>query len=192
MSICLEGKSCSGKDSVANELCQMGYKRAITYTTRPKRIGEVNDRDYHFISEGTFLNMIKENKFLEYKKYKTKEGIWYYGSCLEDVISGRKVIILTPDGAKKLKEKIPDISLIFLNTSNKEIKKRMKNRMKLSGENKKELKRRYKSDKKDFKKVDADFVIFTDGKTPNNIATTCVVMDYLAKKHNERSDGKYE
>ena len=185
--ICIEGKSCSGKDTIVNKLIQVGYTRAITYTTRPPRIGEIDGREYHFISEKKFLEMVKENKFLEYKKYETKNGIWYYGSCLSDIKGDKKVIILTPDGAKKLKEQCPEISTIFLNTSNKEIKKRMKKRMKISGENKKEIKRRYKSDKKDFKNVDADFIIFTDDKTPNDIAKTCIVMDYLAKKHNERS-----
>lgn len=59
--ICIEGKSCSGKDTIVNILIQMGYTRAITYTTRPPRIGEIDGREYHFISEKKFLEMVKEN-----------------------------------------------------------------------------------------------------------------------------------
>ncbi len=182
MSICIVGKSNSGKDTVVKELCNIGYTKAITYTTRPPRIGEIIGKDYNFISENEFIDMINNNKFLEYRKYNTKNGEWYYGSCLEDIIGENKVIILTPDGAKKLKEKV-NIATIYLQTSNKEIKRRMKNRIKSSGENKKELKRRYKADKKDFKHIEVDFIIQTDDKTPNEVAKTCISMDYLYKKH---------
>ena len=52
MIIVLVGKTASGKTTVANELCKHhGYKRIVTYTTRPMRKNEVQDVDYHFISD---------------------------------------------------------------------------------------------------------------------------------------------
>ena len=48
----LMGKSCSGKDTIANELVNKhGYESLVSYTTRPMRDGEIQDQTYHFISE---------------------------------------------------------------------------------------------------------------------------------------------
>lgn len=41
----------------------------VSYTTRPKRIGEVDGIDYHFITEDDFFNKQKENFFAEVKSY---------------------------------------------------------------------------------------------------------------------------
>lgn len=55
----LMGKSCSGKDTIANELVnKYGYESFVSYTTRPMRDGEVQDQTYHFISEDEFINKI--------------------------------------------------------------------------------------------------------------------------------------
>ena len=59
MSICLVGKSCSGKDTIARELVKLGYERILTYTTRPQRPSELDGVDYHFITENEFKDMIK-------------------------------------------------------------------------------------------------------------------------------------
>ena len=69
MSICLIGKSCSGKDTVTKELISMGYEKIITYTTRPQRNGEIDGIHYHFISEKLFKKMIEdiELSFLKFK-----------------------------------------------------------------------------------------------------------------------------
>lgn len=43
MIVVLLGKTSSGKDTVCNQLIQKGYKKLVTYTTRPMRPGEVQD-----------------------------------------------------------------------------------------------------------------------------------------------------
>ena len=69
MIIVLVGKTASGKTTVANELCKNhGYKRIITYTTRPMRENEIQDVDYHFISDEQFNEMVENNEFTEYKR----------------------------------------------------------------------------------------------------------------------------
>lgn len=52
--IILCGKSGSGKDTVGKELVDMGYKRVVTYTTRPMRPGELDGHQYHFVSVDKF------------------------------------------------------------------------------------------------------------------------------------------
>ena len=66
----LMGKSCSGKDTITNELINKhGYEKFVPYTTRPMRDGEIQDQTYHFISEDEFINKINDGFFLEYRKY---------------------------------------------------------------------------------------------------------------------------
>ena len=53
--IFIAGKTCSGKTRIVSELCKkFGYKKIVTYTTRPIRDKEVDGVDYHFISEEEF------------------------------------------------------------------------------------------------------------------------------------------
>ena len=47
----LIGKTASGKDTILNQLVKKhGYKKIVTYTSRPMRKGEKQDVTYHFIS----------------------------------------------------------------------------------------------------------------------------------------------
>ena len=48
------GKTGTGKTEVQDQLVKMGYERIVTYTTRPKRKGEINGIHYHFVSQTEF------------------------------------------------------------------------------------------------------------------------------------------
>ena len=106
--IVLAGKSASGKNFVAKKLEKHGYETIVTYTTRSKRKGEKQDITYHFISDEEFKQKIDEGFFAEWKSYITNEGVWYYGSSLEDIENAddKSVIIFTPDGYREIKEKL--------------------------------------------------------------------------------------
>ena len=71
MIVVLLGKTSSGKDTVCNQLIQKGYKKLVTYTTRPMRPGEIQDVTYHFISDEDFYDKINSNFFAEWKVYQT-------------------------------------------------------------------------------------------------------------------------
>ena len=46
----LMGKSCSGKDTIANELVNKhGYENFVSYTTRPMRNGDIQEKTLNFI-----------------------------------------------------------------------------------------------------------------------------------------------
>lgn len=57
--IVLVGQTNSGKTTVAKLLEAYGYKRIVTYTTRPKRQGERDGIDYNFVTDEKFKSMIK-------------------------------------------------------------------------------------------------------------------------------------
>lgn len=152
--IILIGKTASGKDSILNILTtKYGYKKLITYTTRPMRQNEKQDVIYHFISDDDFQNKIEENFFAEWKSYSTEFGVWYYGTALEDLenANDKTVIILTPDGYRDIVSKLSNKpKSIYIYANNSTIKERLLKR----GDNKEEAKRRLEHDNTDFKGIE--------------------------------------
>ncbi len=110
MIVILIGKSASGKDTIAKELCSAyNYKPIISTTTRPMRVGEKDGREYNFIDRKTFEKKIKEDKFLEYRKYDTfvngNPDVWYYGSEKQNLLEDENyLIILDVKGAKEFSD----------------------------------------------------------------------------------------
>lgn len=171
--IIIMGKSSAGKDFFCTKLAQMGLKKIITYTTRPMRQGEVNNKDYHFIKEEQFLKMVKEKQFLEWRSYDTVEGKWYYGSTTRSYNDG-DFIILTLDGikniAEKLKEEGIDYTTLLLTADDDTRLKRALKR----GDNPEEIKRRIQADNMDF--VDAEK--YADIILDTSIMLPCEIDDF--------------
>lgn len=85
MILILCGKSASGKDTILNDFIQDGFvHKIVSYTTRPKRTGEVNGIDYNFVTERQFIDMMNEGLFFQTRQYNTNVNghlnTWYYGS----------------------------------------------------------------------------------------------------------------
>lgn len=94
--IVLAGASASGKTEVAKELARKyGITKVITTTTRDMRVGEVNGRDYFFVSKEQFERMIQEGRFVEYTFYNNN----LYGST-KDQISSNKCVVIDPAGLR--------------------------------------------------------------------------------------------
>lgn len=173
------GKTASGKDTILSKLVKQGYHKMITYTTRPMRPGELQDKTYHFISEDKFLDMIRKGLFLEYKSYKTIDGTWYYGSLIDDYVNSdeRTVIILDPYGYKELLKKT-NIShkAIYIYANNSTIKERLAKR----GDKKEEADRRVKQDNIDFKGVEnmVDKIIYNNSEKDINDVVR-IILDYI-------------
>ena len=96
--IVLVGPSASGKTEAAKLLYSIyGIKKVITHTTRPMRIGEKDDVDYHFVSKEEFLKLKEKNYFIETTLYNGN----YYGTSKSEV-SDNKVLIVDPNGVKSI------------------------------------------------------------------------------------------
>ena len=127
--ITIIGKTCSGKNRIVNDLINnYGFNQIVTYTTRSPRNGEVNGETYHFVNTDDFMQKMKSGFFAEWKAYTTTEGVWYYGTAMEDLekADDKTVVILTPDGYRDIKGKVDcRIVSIYLYANNATIKKRL-------------------------------------------------------------------
>ncbi len=102
---------------------------SVSHTTRKPRPGEVNGKNYHFVSKDVFDTMVKENAFVEYAKVFDN----YYGSSrksIQDEISNNKDVILEIDwqGAKQIKENEAALSIFILPPSKEALHSRLQNR----------------------------------------------------------------
>ena len=175
MIIVLVGKTASGKTTVANELCKNHhYKRIITYTTRPMRENEVQDVDYHFISDEQFNKMVENNEFTEYKRYNTAHGVWSYGSVVtseQELSDDCYVIVLTPQGLRDLSKRMSRYIAFYLNVNLKSQLERLKKR----GDEEQQKIKRLQNDAKDFENVvdivDYNFYTNDTFSSPQGVAS---------------------
>lgn len=120
--IVLAGASASGKTEVAKMLAsKYGIVKVITTTTREMRVGEVDGRDYFFVSKEKFLEMIKEELFVEFTTYNDN----FYGSTKAQ-IGQNKCIVVDPAGLKAyIGLNRPDIYTFFLDSKEETRRARM-------------------------------------------------------------------
>lgn len=121
----LVGPSACGKTQIVQQLIkQYGMEKLVTYTSRSKRVNEIEGKDYHFISKDEFLQKIDDNFFIEYVNYNGN----YYGTPRSE-LSFNKVVILEPNGLKHYLEKARDlITIVYLKCSQEVLRIRMLNR----------------------------------------------------------------
>ena len=142
--IVLSGASASGKTEVAKMLAsKYGITKVITTTTRKIRVNEVDGRDYFFVSKERFLEMIKEDRFVEYTSYSNN----YYGST-KDQIKPNRCVVIDPNGLQAyISLHDPNIITFFLEATEETRYKRMLER----GDNENDARARIINDKEIFK-----------------------------------------
>ena len=162
--IVISGASGTGKGTVCKKLLadlpEVAY--SISATTRKPRAGEVDGREYYFLSVDEFKAWIAEEKFLEYAEVYGN----FYGTPLnkiEERINRGEDILLEIDvqGALNVKKKCPEGVYIFLlPPSLEELKRRIEGR---GTENPESLSRRLKNAVAEIKiGLEYDYVVVND------------------------------
>ena len=128
--IVVSGFSGAGKGTLMKELLRRHpdtYALSISATTRSPREGEVDGREYFFISTEDFEKMIAKDGLIEYARYVEN----YYGTprgYVEEKLGQGKDVILEIEiqGALKVKKAFPDTLLLFVTPpSASELKSRL-------------------------------------------------------------------
>ena len=128
----ISAPSGSGKSTLTNRLLSIvpDLKFSVSYTTRPPRGSETSGRDYFFISQGEFENMIRDGAFLEYAQVFGN----YYGtakSYMQGAFAEGKDLLLDIDvqGARQVKATMPEaVSIFVLPPSREELERRLRSR----------------------------------------------------------------
>ena len=130
--IVLSSPSGAGKTSISKRLLKIDRSicLSISCTTRPIRKGETHKKDYLFLSDKQFLDLIKKNQFLEYAEV---FGL-RYGNLRKKIVNffkKKKDVLFDIDwqGFQQLKQSNLEVVGIFiLPPSKKELVNRLKTR----------------------------------------------------------------
>jgi guanylate kinase len=103
-----------GKGTLIKELLRRlpGLQLAVSATTRRPREGEVNGRDYHFLSRGDFARRVDAGEFVEHAEYAGNR----YGTLRTELTRPARAVVLEIDvqGARQVRETLPDATRIFI------------------------------------------------------------------------------
>ena len=130
--IVVSGPSGAGKSTLIRQALEgvpeLAY--SVSATTRKPRKGEVDGRDYIFLSREEFERWIEEEKFLEWAEYSGNLYGTPEGKVEEFLNGGRSVILeIELQGARKVREKRPDAVMVFVRApSLEETRKRLEGR----------------------------------------------------------------
>ena len=114
--IVISGASGVGKGTVVKAMMAQREDLyfSVSATTRPPRPGEVDGRDYYFVTREEFEKMIARGEMLEYDEHARN----YYGTPkaqIEEKRSrGHVLLDIEPNGAKNVKKNYPEAVLIFV------------------------------------------------------------------------------
>ncbi len=127
----VSGPSGAGKGTICRELIEkIDIELSVSMTTRKPRPGEIEGKNYYFVTEEEFINTIENNGFLEYAKVYGN----YYGTpkdiVLKKLEEDRDVVLeIDIQGALRIRESYPKGVFIFiLPPSMSELRKRITGR----------------------------------------------------------------
>lgn len=131
-SFIISGPSGVGKSTVLKALFEGrdDLYFSVSATTRPPREGEVDGKDYHFITPEQFMEWINQDAFLEYAQYVGN----FYGTPKrfvdEAMEQGKDVVLdIEVQGAMQVHTKRPETIRIFIAPPNwEELERRLTKR----------------------------------------------------------------
>ena len=110
----ITGPSGVGKGTLIHGLLERcpGVQLSVSATTRAPRGGEVNGRDYHFLSPEQFEQRVAAGEFVEHAEYAGNR----YGTLRSELERPAQGIVLEIDlqGARQVREALPDATQVFI------------------------------------------------------------------------------
>jgi guanylate kinase len=126
------GPSGAGKGTLIRELIRRvpGIEVTVSATTRERRPGEENGREYWFLSSEEFQRRIDEGEFLEWVEYVSGHR---YGTLRSELgrigDAGRLPLLeLETEGALRVKDEVPGAVTIFVSARVEELERRLRER----------------------------------------------------------------
>jgi guanylate kinase len=179
--IVVSAPSGAGKSSICQRLLAAcpEIKFSVSYTSRKPRPGEIDGKDYHFISRDEFQKRVDQNEFVEWVE---NYGHLYGTSikAMEDFFHSGKDLLLDiePRGAKEVKQKFKKGIFVFvLPPSRLELLKRLEKR---GHETDEAIKTRFAQAESELKEISwYDYTIFNEDL---ETAANQLIAIYVAEK----------
>ena len=126
------GPSGAGKGTLIKGLLDRvdGLEVAVSATTRPQRPGEVDGRDYWFLSDEEFSRRVAQGDFLEWVEYVSGRRYGTLGSEIERIARDGAVCVLELEleGALRVQRDVADSTTIFIAADVDELERRLRER----------------------------------------------------------------
>ena len=113
----ISAPSGTGKTTVSGKILKKidGLIPSVSHTTRPRREGEIDGKDYYFISVEEFKRKIDANEFVEWNEYNGN----YYGSSFENIEKAKKLgkdllLVIEVNGAGNIRKRHNNGIYIFI------------------------------------------------------------------------------
>jgi guanylate kinase len=154
----------AGKTSLVKALMerQPHIRFSVSYTTRKPRPNEVDGRDYHFVTQERFQEMVERGEFLEHARVFDN----CYGTAIETVnraLTQGELLLLEIDwqGARQVRARLPEARSIFiLPPSRRALEERLRAR---SSDSESVIERRLRDAKQDLAHwTEFDYVVIND------------------------------
>ena len=184
----LAAPSGGGKTVVRSGLLKLDrrFTFSVTCTTRPRRPGETDGKDYYFVTPAGFLKLRREHKLLEWAKVHGN----YYGTPVKFVTEALKkgrIPVMTIDvkGARSVRRIFPDAVTVFLLPPDL---KTLKSRLRGRGERPENMKVRLETARAEIKDAHRfDYLVVND-KLKNAVRDVAAIAE-LEKLRMRRNHG---
>ena len=156
--IVLVGQAAAGKDLIEEMLETVyGVRRLVSHTSRPMREGEIEGKNYYFVSSEELLRMVNNDETVEQTTYVVDGETWYYALSKEEIGKITKgklgVVTVNPHGLKQLlahKDIVDRMKVIYLRAEHDVREQRYMLRGNGSLDTKRQWEQRVIQDDKDF------------------------------------------
>jgi guanylate kinase len=126
------GPSGAGKGTLIHALVDRvpELEVAVSATTRLRRRGEEDGREYWFLSDAEFVRRVAEGEFLEHVTYVSGKRYGTLRSEVDRIKEGGRVPVLEleTEGALNVKEDVPGAVTIFITAPIPELERRLRDR----------------------------------------------------------------
>jgi guanylate kinase len=130
--IVITGPSGAGKGTLIRALLPRvpELELAVSATTRLRREGEVEGRDYYYLPEADFAHRVANGEFLEHITYVSGQRYGTLRSEVERIRNGGHIPVLEleTEGALKVAEELPGVVTVFVTAPRAELERRLRER----------------------------------------------------------------
>ena len=156
----------------------------VSFTTREKRINEVEGETYYFINKSEFEEKIQNNEFLEYQ---IVHGTHYYGTDKQSIVDNlkatsvlREIDIAGVQDVLKNNSHLPIVTIFITTNDWDTLVTRINKRQQMTPS---ELEQRKKSYAKELKFMEkSDYVVYSEENKIDELVTS--ILDIIKKETN--------